>query len=350
MIGKLSFISLALILAASVVSAQTGSGSETKPGEFHGAIATVYPGWFKDSFLEFEEDINDAAAAGKRVMLLFHQDNCPYCNALVERNLSQQDIVELLQQQFDVIALNIWGDREVVAVGGDDYTEKSFAEALAVQFTPTLIFFNEQGKIILRLNGYLPPPQFRLALEYIAGKHETSQSYSDYVTANAPPAASGELNAQPFFAAPPYDLSAASRLRNNRPLAVFFEQKQCPNCDTLHRSVLSDAQTRKLIEQFSVIQLDMWSDTPVITPAGKTLSARDWARQLQINYAPSIVLFERNGEEIIRSEAWFKIFHTQSVFDYVLSGAYRTQPGFQRYLSARADALREQGIDVDIWR
>ena len=49
------------------------------------------------------------------------------------------------------------------------------------------------------------------------------------------------------------------------------------------------------------------------------------------------------------SEAWFKIFHTQSLFDYVHSESYRTEPSFQRYISARADHLIEQGIDVDIW-
>ena len=38
------------------------------------------------------------------------------------------------------------------------------------------------------------------------------------------------------------------------------------------------------------------------------------------------------------------------IFAYVLDGGYKTQPSFQRWLSARADHLREQGKDVDIWR
>ena len=53
---------------------------------------------------------------------------------------------------------------------------------------------------------------------------------------------------------------------------------------------------------------------------------------------------------MIRSEAWFRRFHTQSMMDYVLSGAHRDEPSFQRYISARAEAIRERGIDVDIWR
>jgi hypothetical protein len=51
----------------------------------------------------------------------------------------------------------------------------------------------------------------------------------------------------------------------------------------------------------------------------------------------------------MRIESFLKTFHTQSVFDYVLSEAYVEQPNFQRYLSARADRLRDQGVDVDIF-
>ncbi len=36
--------------------------------------------------------------------------------------------------------------------------------------------------------------------------------------------------------------------------------------------------------------------------------------------------------------------------DDVLSEAYRDEPSFQRYISARAAAIREKGIDVDLWR
>jgi hypothetical protein len=35
---------------------------------------------------------------------------------------------------------------------------------------------------------------------------------------------------------------------------------------------------------------------------------------------------------------------------YVLTGAYKTQPNFQRYLEDKSDKLREQGFTVDIWK
>jgi len=338
----------AVLLTPFVLYPATGEASE-KPGTFYGAKQTEYPSWFKESFLSFEDDIAEAKAGGKRLLLVFHQDGCPYCNALVERNLSQKDIEQKMRKHFDVVAINMWGDRDVVTVGGEQYTEKTFAAALKVQFTPTLIFFDEQGKVILRLNGYLPPQRFTVALDYVAGRKERELSYQDYVAANLPPGKTGELIKEDFFSAPPYDLKR-NKGGKARPLAVFFEQKDCPNCNTLHEKVLADAGTRAIIKQAENVQLDMWSDTPVITPAGKQTTARQWAKELDVKYAPSIVLFNEAGEEVIRTEAFFKVFHTQGVFTYLLNGAYKTEPSFQRFLAEHADAIREQGRDVDIWR
>ena len=59
-------------------------------------------------------------------------------------------------------------------------------------------------------------------------------------------------------------------------------------------------------------------------------------------------LFDNTGKEVFRTEAYLKSFHVQSSLDYVLSGAYRTQPSFQRFIQARAEALEAQGIHIDL--
>ena len=337
------------ILSVLIVTLLLGSVSAKESGErgtYSGAKPTEYPSWFKESFLEFEADIAEAKASGKRLMVVFHQDGCPYCNELVEKNLSQKDIEETIKKNFDVVAMNIWGDREVISVGGQQYTEKTFAESLKVQFTPTILFFDEQGKVVLRLNGYLPPRNFKVALDWVATHGEKTIAYREYVAKNLPAGGSGGLHSQDFFQSPPLDLS---KNITKQPLAVFFEQSDCPNCNTLHKKVLIDTDTRKVIKNFTNVQLDMWSDTSIVTPTGEKTTARAWANKLNIKYAPTIVLFNKEGNEIIRSEAVFKVFHVQGIFAYVLTGSYREQPNFQRYLSARAEHFVEEGKDVDIW-
>lgn len=335
-----------LLYAMLLVAPDVWAAPEKKRGAYQGAMATEYPAWFKDSFLNLRDDIAEAKAHNKRVMLMFTQDNCPYCNALVERNLAQKDIEKRLRERFDVIAVNIWGDRELVGLDGVKHTEKSYATSQKVQFTPTLLFFDEAGKMILRLNGYLPPERFKTAIEYVAQGKEKSIAYRDYIAANTPPASGGELFKEDFFKPAPYQLQR----RANRPLAVFFEQKDCPSCAELHQKMLTDPETRAVLRKLDVIQLDMWSKTPLVTPQGKRLTAREWAKALDVKYAPTIVVFDERGREIIRTEAFFKVFHTQGIFAYAAEGAYKTEPNFQRYLSARAEKLREEGKDVDIWR
>lgn len=340
---NLIIIFLAFTLSFSV----HGETEKSFQGRYLGAKTTVYPEWFKDSFFDLREDINDAAKQGKRVMIFFHQEGCPYCNLMVERNLSQANIQQLMREQLDVIEFNMWGDKEVTGLDGSTITEKEFAESLKVQFTPTLLAFNESGKIILRLNGYIPPASFKTALNFITQRQEKKISYREYLAANkSPNALKGQLNNESFYMQPPYDLSRKS----DKPLAIFFEQKDCPNCDRLHQDIINAPGIRQQLKRFNSIQLDMWSAKDIVTPNGKTLRIRDWAKKLGVTFAPTIIFLNSEGNEVIRSEAFFKRFHTESIFDYVASKAYLTQANFQRYISARAEHIRDQGKDVDLWR
>jgi thioredoxin-related protein len=318
-------------------------------GTYYGAKTTEYPAWFKDSFLHLKEDIDEARQSGKRVILMFTQDGCPYCSALVERNLSQREIEATMKEKFDVIAVNLWGDREVVGLDGKTYTEKTYSAALKIQFTPSLLFFDETGKTLLRLNGYVPPARLQAALDWVGGRHENRIAFRDFVAAReVPKAASGEMIKQDFFLKNVSDLRRRGKAA--KPLAVFFEQKDCPDCEVLHRRVLADPETRAMIARFDTVQLDMWSRDLITTPEGKRMPVRDWVRQLGVNYAPGIVLFDPAGSEVIRWESSFRVFHTLGMFDYVESKAFQREPSFQRFLAAKTEHIREAGLDVNIWR
>ena len=80
------------------------------------------------------------------------------------------------------------------------------------------------------------------------------------------------MRSEPFFAQPPHVLVRDAGAPG-RPLAVFFEQLDCPDCVAFHDGPLADPETRGLLERFDAVQLDMWADTPVITPAGERTTA-----------------------------------------------------------------------------
>jgi thioredoxin-related protein len=332
-----------LMLLLLLIPIANGVASE---GKFYGAITSEKPDWFKESFLEFEEDVAESAAAGRRVMLYFHQDGCPYCARLVEENFTDPHMKAFIIKNFDGITLNMWGDRPVVSVAGQEFTEKTFAAALKVQYTPTLVFLDENGKVALRLNGYYPPREFRAALDYVAQKLEHKLSFSQY-RLDALDASTGNLIDEDFF----LDQLNMDKIiaASNKPLAVYFESPNCSECITMHTRILSDKATRKLVFQADNIQLNVASSRQITTPAGKQTSVKQWARDLGIAYTPSVVFFDDTGKEVMRISAFLKTFHFQSVYAYVLDKAYLEEPEFQRYISARAEHIREAGFDTDIW-
>jgi thioredoxin-related protein len=325
-------------------AADSGAGLEVgmvNPG-FH-----EKPAWFKNSFLDLGEDIEEATAEGKRVILYFHQDGCPYCAKLLNENFTIKSIVDKTKAGFQLIGINIWGDRSVTGIDGSETTEKDLAESLKVKYTPTLLFLDERGRRVLRLNGYYPPHKFELALDYVASHRERKQSFRDYTKEHQPVAASGKLHRESEYLQTPLDLRPSARA-GEKPLLVLMEMKQCPPCDELHQDILKKPALSKTLQSFDVAVVDVWSAERLITPAGEELESTQWAEKLGIQYTPSMLLFNPQGQEVFRTEAYLRSFHTHTVLDYILSGSYLKQANFQRYVQTRASQMRARGEPVDL--
>ena len=307
-----------------------------------------HPPWFKQSFLDIREDVAEAAGSGKRVMLYFFQDGCPYCAKLLRENFSDREIVEATRNGFDAVAINLWGDREVIGFLGEPTTEKEFAAGLQVQFTPTLLLLDEQGRVVLRINGYFPPHKLLTALQYVAGKREQQdERFQDFYLAQNPKAVSGKLHAEGGFLTEP--LRLADHLQaSGRPLVVMFEQAACAACDELHGDILKRESVAYALTNLDGTVIDTWSQEIVQTPTGRELPAREWAAELGIEYTPSLVFFDPAGKEVFRTEGYLRTFHMHGSLDYVSTGSYLRQPNFQRYLQERRTALEARGFHVDL--
>ncbi len=295
----------------------------------------VLPDWFKLSFLELHDDLHEAIQEGKRGLIVyFGQEYCPYCKAQLENNWGRRDIREYTQKYFDVVAINVRGTREVTNLDGYIATEKQFAIRQKANFTPTLLFYDRDGHVALRLAGYHPPYQFRAALEYVADGYYKEQSLRQFLDLAAPTLRDTKKGLHPssVFSAPPYNLDR-SHFAAQTPLAVFFEQASCYACDVLHGGPMENPDILKRLRKMEVVQLDMWADTPVITPAGKRLTAKKWGEKLDLYYTPTIIFFDPHGKEILRVDSVLGFHRLRNVLDYILSGDYRKPGG---YLAWRA--------------
>jgi len=334
-------ISLVLLLFSNMLPAQQLKPFVDKPLE----EPLVLPAWFKLSFLDLYDDIEEAIANGKKgIIVYFGREDCPYCKAHLENNWGNPEIVKYTRKYFDVIAIDVKGNRNVTSVDGVVYDEKSFAALNRTNFTPSLVFYNADKKVVLKLQGYHPPYKFRAALEYVAGEHYQHESFRDYLARAEMAESYGEdtLNPHPSFMSPPYLLDR-SRIAAKGPLAVFFEEKHCHACDILHAGPLSDEGITAKLKSMDVVQLDMAADTKVITPDGRQLSAKQWAADLGLYYSPTIIFFDPHGKEIIRINSVVWVYRLNHVLDYVLSGAYKQYQTYQ--LWRMAQGRKKQGMD-----
>lgn len=318
--------------------------SAQKQGKFIGGKDTTMPSWFLSSFLDLNEDIEELSSQNKRLILLFHQPNCPYCHKFITKNLEDKKIKAKILKNFAVIDINMFGDREVTDIDGNTYSEKEFAIKYKVQFTPTVIFFDEKANQVLRLNGYQNIQKLNLALDYVKDKEQGS--YKEYMVQKLKQQSSGGLISEPDLFIATKDLRQKGTPKE---YALFFETANCSDCETLHKKLLKDKISRELLSKMKLYQLDLDSNNSLITPDKMILKIKDWANSLNVTTSPTIIFFDTKGKEIIRIESMVKTFHFQTVIDYVVSGAYKSEKEFQRYLTKRANAIRAKGIDVNIW-
>jgi len=185
-----------VLTGAAAMAAMTTTGTARAAGAEGAKLATNDDGlfaqdWFHTSFLDMSEDLSDAAAQGKNLMILWEQRGCPYCRELHRVNFQHPEIRDFLTENFLVIQLNLWGDKEVTDFDGEVLTEKTIARKWYVNFTPTVILVNgaDTGAATLaqaeafRMPGYFKPFHFISGLEFAAGDTYRTEHFQRFIQA-----------------------------------------------------------------------------------------------------------------------------------------------------------------------
>ena len=217
-------------------------------------------------------------------------------------------------------------------------TEKELARTADVQFTPTLLFFDEQGEVVARLNGYYPPHLFERRARLFSGRGRPGEPLAAYLTApQRQPAATAARRA--VLRAPPHDLA---RRRDGRPAAVLFETVSCARATSCIARGSGAADVRKLLAKFDVARVRAGRRPPRRRRRTAGSRPRGWAAELRVATTPTMVFFDDSGTEVFRIDAYLRPFHLASSLDYVASGSYRAEPSFQRFIQPR-DPIRADG-------
>ncbi len=101
--------------------------------------------WYHQSFLELSEDIDEALAAGKVLMIKFDQKGCIYCEKVAMEILTEPGINKYVRDNFLVVQLDIFGSRDVTDLDGTTMPENEMASRWGVVFTPSIYFITEKS-------------------------------------------------------------------------------------------------------------------------------------------------------------------------------------------------------------
>lgn len=334
-----TFLRSAILWLAVLALAGPAVAADALSGRLTGGQVYDLPPWFKQSFLALRDDAKEAGARGRHAMLFMHLKECPYCARMLDENFRAGATKEFMQKHFDVIAINIRGDQTVEWLDGNTYTEQEVAQATNVVATPTVVFLNAKGDVVLQLNGYRKPETFRQALDYVHGRHYEKQTLASFVE---------QRNKKPTyqFRSHPMFQQMTDFKGFQKPLAVMFEDQNCADCDEFHRQVLNHPQVKPELAQFTIVRLDAYSTQPIVDLDGHKTTPKDWAQKLDIVYRPGVVLFNE-GKERARMDGMLYRFHFKEMLRYVSGQHYREYPNRGAYNAARRQELLQQGVTID---
>jgi thioredoxin-related protein len=333
---------------ADTAAQETDAEQSAKAGAVTGSKIASHPDWFKESFLDIAEDVGEAADADKHVILLLEMNGCPYCYKMIEENFEGSDYSDFIQERFDVIALNVRGDREVAMDAETSLTEKELADQLGVRYTPTVVFLNQDNAPVARVSGYRNVDEFKQVLDYVDAKAYQTQTLAAFLDAQK----TQDLyalreHAQIKEATEVGDLSAV-----DGPLALLFEDTACVACNALHDGHLAAPEVRQALEAFTLVRVDALSDAAITAPDGERSTQRQLAAELGVEYRPTLVLFDGPAGKqrpIARIESMLYRYHFVGLLEYVGQGHYKQFPDSPfDYIDAKTAKLTAAGKDVSI--
>ncbi|CAC9597421.1 hypothetical protein [uncultured Gammaproteobacteria bacterium] len=312
---------------------------QAKTGVVTGGVAYTMLPWFKSSFLELAEDVDEARQDNKHILLFFHLAECPYCDQMV-KDFDQQPLKAFIQKHFSVIAINIRGDKEVAINEEHTLSEKELANEIEVKYTPTVVFLNQKNETIMRTNGYRSPAKLRQVLGYVSSKAYEKLTLAQYIEKNK------EIGN--------YQLQNHEMLQKitdfstiKTPVAVIFEDKNCDSCEYFYSTTLKDKSVISEFDAFKVVRFDADSTRAIIDNKGNRTTPKEWVQKLKLTYRPGIVLFNE-GNEITRIDGFLYPFHFKEALRYVGGDFYKRIATYSDYLAYRQTQLLEQGIDINI--
>jgi thioredoxin-related protein len=150
-------------------------GEFYKSETFREYLARAEPGIFfqegglteRDFFISPPLELSQTAkSAGKPLAVFFEQGNCHACDLLHSGPLNDDSLVKELEK-MNVAQVNIASNDAVTTPSGKKTTAREWADELGIFHLPTILFFDENGSEVMRVDSIVQFYRLWGVLDYI---------------------------------------------------------------------------------------------------------------------------------------------------------------------------------------
>ncbi|MDT8327444.1 MAG: thioredoxin family protein [Roseovarius sp.] len=122
----------ALCLAVPVMAAELGDDGLHKAD------------WMRETFKDLREDLDEANAEGKRLMILIEQRGCIYCERMHRDVFPLPVIDSYIRENFFVVQLDLYGAAELIDFDGEELSQRDAMRKWGMMFTPSILFMPQE--------------------------------------------------------------------------------------------------------------------------------------------------------------------------------------------------------------
>jgi thioredoxin-related protein len=122
--------------------------------------------------------------AERPLVVFFERRSCHACDVLHSEPLSDPGVIARIQQ-FDAVQLDLDAETPVVTPDGERTTAREWGQRLEIHWAPSILFFDERGQEILRIEAVVGLHRLSTTMEYVLSRaYEEFPTYRRYRAGN----------------------------------------------------------------------------------------------------------------------------------------------------------------------
>lgn len=141
------------------------------------------------AWMSFEEAIEKSKIEKRKIFIDVYTDWCGWCKVMDKNTFSEEKVAKILNEQFYPVKFNAEQKEDVVFNGttfkfvpsGKSGYHQLAAALLNNQLSyPTVVFLDEEFRMIQPLAGYQKAPEFHKIIQFIGGDHYKKTKWDEW--------------------------------------------------------------------------------------------------------------------------------------------------------------------------